>query len=52
MVNGESFVKELGKNCLVSHNRKYRDVRFSDYDDIRCVGRVLGLLDEGDIAVV
>ena len=52
MVNGESFVKELGKNCLVSHNRKYRDVRFSDYDDIRCVGRVLGLLDESDIAVV
>ena len=52
MVNGDSFVKELGKGCLVSHNRKYRDIRFSDCDDIRCVGRVLGLLDESDIAVV
>lgn len=52
LVNGESFVKELGKGCLISHNRKYRDIRFADYDDIRCVGRVLGLLDESDIAVM
>ncbi len=52
LVNGESFVKELGKGRLISHNRKYRDIRFADYDDIRCVGRVLGLLDESDIAVM
>ena len=52
LVNGEGFVKELGKGRLISHNRKYRDIRFADYDDIRCVGRVLGLLDESDIAVM
>jgi phage repressor protein C with HTH and peptisase S24 domain len=51
LVNGDGYVKELGKGCLVSHNRKYKDIRFSDYDDVRCVGRVLGLLDESDIAV-
>lgn len=51
LVNGEGYVKELGKGCLLSHNRKYKDIRFSDYDDVRCVGRVLGLLDESDIAV-
>ncbi len=51
LVNGESYVKELGKGCLKSHNRRYKDIRFSDYDDVRCVGRVLGLLDESDIAV-
>lgn len=51
LVNGDGYVKELGNGCLVSHNRKYKDIRFSDYDDVRCVGRVLGLLDESDIAV-
>ena len=52
LINGEGFVKELGKGRLISHNRKYRDIHFSDYDDIRCAGRVLGLLDESDIAAV
>ena len=26
IINGESFVKELGKNKLISHNKQYQDI--------------------------
>lgn len=36
----ECFIKELGVECLVSHNKKYNDVPASE--DIKLVGQVLG----------
>lgn len=40
----ECFIKELGVNCLKSHNKEYKDIPAND--DIRLVGEVLGKLEE------
>lgn len=36
----DCFIKELGNDRLISHNKKYTDIPASE--DIRCVGLVLG----------
>ena len=41
----ECFIKELGVNCLISHNKKYNDIPAND--EIRLVGEVLGKVVEG-----
>lgn len=43
IVNGESYVKEYQKNKLVSHNKKYPDIEFSETMDISCIGKVIGI---------
>ena len=40
----DCFIKELGKDKLISHNKAYPDIPASD--DIVVVGRVLGKVDE------
>lgn len=40
----ECFIKELGVNCLKSHNKGYEDIPANN--DIRLVGEVLGKLEE------
>ena len=42
IINGESFVKELGKDKLISHNKQYQDIHCSDYDNMITVGKVIG----------
>lgn len=42
IINGESFVKELGKDRLISHNKQYQDIHCSDYDNMFTVGKVIG----------
>lgn len=42
IINGESFVKELGKNKLISHNKQYQDIYSSDYDNMITVGKIIG----------
>lgn len=42
IINGESFVKELGKDRLISHNKQYQDIHCSDYDNMITVGKVIG----------
>ena len=42
IINGESFVKELGKGKLISHNKQYQDIYCSDYDNMITVGKVIG----------
>ena len=42
ILDGESFIKELGDGCLISHNAKYSDIQFREYDTVTCRGRVLG----------
>lgn len=44
MINNECFIKEAGRNGLISHNKKYRMIPGSEH--IICVGRVLGRVDE------
>ena len=42
ILDGESFIKELGDGCLISHNAKYSDIQLREYDTVTCRGRVLG----------
>lgn len=44
IINGESFVKELGKDRLISHNKQYQDIHCSDYDNMTTVGKVIGVI--------
>ncbi len=42
IVNGDSYIKKYGVDRLISLNEKYKDIKFSQYDTIKCVGRVIG----------
>ena len=50
IVNGDGFVKEYQPDGLHSHNPEYPVLHFSDGDDVRCVGRVLGVVDPDQYA--
>ena len=39
----EGYIKELGKNRLISHNKKYKDIIIDEYSQIHCVGKVIGI---------
>lgn len=51
--NGESYVKRLGKNALISENPDYAPIYFKDGDEISVCGRVIGkgTLDENGIII-
>lgn len=44
IVNGEGFIKERGKDRLISLNNKYRDIRIGSDDTCVCKGKVIGSL--------
>lgn len=46
LVDGEGYVKEYHQDGLHSHNPAYPTMQFSDENDVRCVGRVLGRVHE------
>mgnify|MGYP002626528796 CR=1 FL=1 len=41
-LNGEGYIKQLGAGALVSLNTAYKPIPLHDYDDLRCMGKVLG----------
>lgn len=41
--DSEGYIKELGKNCLISHNKEYEDIILNEYTNINCVGKVIGI---------
>lgn len=41
--DSEGYIKELGKNRLISHNKKYDDIILNEYTNIHCVGKVVGI---------
>ena len=43
MINNECFIKEVGKNGLLSHNPKYNPIPGTE--SIHCIGKVLGKVD-------
>jgi len=47
-INGEGFIKELGKKRLISLNPEYDDVYFEEGQDIRCKGLVIATLEKED----
>ena len=44
VVNGDVYIKELGNQCLISHNEKYKPIRIGESDSVYCCGRVIGVL--------
>lgn len=44
IVDGECFIKEYGKDRLISHNKNYPDKEFDENMDIRLIGKVIGKL--------
>ncbi len=42
LVDGEGYIKEFRSTGLYSHNPAYGTMAFSEYNDVRCVGRVIG----------
>ena len=44
VIDGEAYIKQLGKNKLISHNKNYDDIHFNENMNILCVGKVLGAL--------
>ena len=44
IVDGECFIKEYGKDRLISHNKDYPDKIFNECMDIRLVGKVIDKL--------
>ena len=43
IIDGNCFIKEYQQDKLVSHNKTYHDILFNENQDIRCVGKVIGI---------
>lgn len=41
VLNGESYIKKMGKGCLISLNPAYEPIQIGRFDDIHCVGKVI-----------
>lgn len=42
IINGDAYIKELGENCLISHNSKYKKIPLHSADSVYCCGKVIG----------
>lgn len=50
VVNGEAFIKEYQPDGLHSHNPRYNTIYTGEGVEVRCCGRVMGAVGEGDVA--
>lgn len=48
--NGDTFIKELGKQELISRNPEYPNIPVNDFDNVVCLGKVIGKLKDNMIA--
>lgn len=46
IVNGNAFIKELGKGELISHNPDFPNITIHEGDNVVCMGKVIGKLDD------
>lgn len=44
ILNNESYIKKMGRKELISLNPAYEPIKLTEYDDVRCAGKVLGTL--------
>lgn len=45
IINNESYIKKMGRGELISLNSAYEPIKLTEYDDVRCVGRVIDTID-------
>jgi len=46
VINGDAYIKKLGKKCLISLNSRYKPIPLLADDSVYCCGKVLGVVDE------
>ena len=51
ILNGESYVKQFGKDRLISLNKNYRDILFGEEDSLKCVGAVKGKISPASLPI-
>ena len=51
VVNGNAYIKEYGETELLSHNPKHPNIPIHEFDNIVCMGKVLGKL-EGEYEII
>ena len=44
VLNGAGYVKKKGRKGLISLNENYNDIDAKEYDNCKCVGKVIGKL--------
>lgn len=49
IINNSGYIKKKGAQCLISLNKKYKDIYVGEYDTFRCAGKVIAKLEEEDI---
>lgn len=45
IINNHGYVKKQGPDRLISINPNYEDVYINEFDEIRCCGKFIGVLD-------
>lgn len=48
--NGETYIKELGIGELISRNPEYENIPVRDFDNVVCMGKVIGVLTDSMVA--
>ena len=46
VINGDAYIKKLGKGQLISLNEKYKPIPLNADDSIYCCGKVIGIVSE------
>lgn len=44
ILNNESYLKEMGRKELISLNPAYEPIKLTEYDDVRCAGKIIGTI--------
>lgn len=44
VINGKAYIKEYGERELISRNPDFDNIKISEYDNIVCMGKVIGKL--------
>ena len=50
IVGGAGYVREYQPDGLHSHNQKYKVIRLSGENDVRCIGKVIGKVEDDQLA--
>ena len=45
VINGDAYIKKLGKGQLISLNEKYKPISLNNDDSIYCCGKVIGIVE-------
>ena len=46
VINGDAYIKKLGKGQLISLNEKYKPISLHNDDCIYCCGKVIGVVEK------